>query len=319
MEDNSLKGVIIENVDGRKAILAKNIVDCTGNGDVIARSNTKYFISSELQPMTLSFFLGNVTPIGNISFENELTIPFGPEPGFLGTDLLCKYTSRRRDVYIDRDNLNKAYNEGVLPCFGGPWFGGMRKNYPWVNTTRIYGSAINANELTSAEIEARKNAHSIVEYYQSNCEGFEQCWIMNTAATIGIRETRRLDGLYIVTKADVLGIKAINDSIALGVWPIDVHPPKGQNGMHDMYVPLPYKIPYRCLLPKNTENLIIGGRCISADRDALGSLRVGATCGATGHAAGVAAALSVLNDCYLSALPYVEIQKELLNQQAIIE
>lgn len=127
VEDNKVKGVIVENVDGRKAIMAKIVVDCTGNGDVIARAGAEFNISSELQPMTLPFFLAEVEPQGNVDYEDELTIPFGPESGFLGKELLTEYTSRRRDVGIDREMLSNACEAGELPFFGGPWFGGLRK------------------------------------------------------------------------------------------------------------------------------------------------------------------------------------------------
>ena len=162
-----------------------------------------------------------VNPQGSVDYEDELTIPFGPDPGFLGKQLLTEYTSRRRDVGIDREMLSHACEVGELPFFGGPWFGGLRKNYPWVNTTRVYGSAVNANELTAAEMEARSDAHRIVNYYKKHCKGFENSWIMNTSATIGIRETRRLDGVYTMTKNDIVSNRKFEDSIALGVWPID--------------------------------------------------------------------------------------------------
>jgi hypothetical protein len=319
IEGGGLKGVIIENVDGRKAVLAKVVVDCTGNGDVFARAGESFFISPELQPMTLPFYLAEVNPPGKIPFEEELVVPFGPEPGFLKEPLLSEYTSRRRDIQIDRDKLKDAFSKGNLPYFGGPWFGGMKERFPWVNTTRVYGSAVNAAELTTAEIEGRKNAHEIVNFYKKECEGFEHSWLMKTASTIGIRETRRLDGVYTLTKEDIVTNHKFSDSIALGTWPIDVHPPKGQSGMHDMYVPLPYQIPYLALLPKKINNLIVAGRCVSSDREAMGTIRVGATCGAVGHAAGIAAALAVQSGKTPKDLNPKNIQRELLNQNGIIE
>ncbi len=317
--DGHLKGVIVENVDGRKAIMAKVMIDCTGNGDVFARAGEPFFLSGELQPMTLPFYLADVDKTGKIPFEEELVIPFGPEPSFLREPLLSEYTSRRRDVQVDNNKLKNAADKGTLPYFGGPWFGGLRKRYPWVNTTRVYGSAINAAELTAAEIEGRKNTHEIVEFYKKEFKGFEHSWLMKTASTIGIRETRRLDGMYTLTKEDIVSNSKFSDSIALGTWPIDVHPPKGQSGMHEMYVPLPYEIPFRALLPKNNDNLIVAGRCISTDREAMGTVRVGATCGATGHAAGIAGALSVKSGKSLKILQYKDIRQELINQDAIIE
>ncbi len=317
--DGCLKGIIVENVDGRKAILAKVIVDCTGNGDVFARAGEPFFISGELQPMTLPFYLAEVGKTGEIPFEEELIIPFGPEPGFLREPLLSEYTSRRRDVQVDKNKLKVAAGEGILPYFGGPWFGGLRKRYPWVNTSRVYGSAVNAAELTAAEIEGRKNTHEIVEFYKKEFKGFEHSWLMKTASTIGIRETRRLDGIYTLTKEDIVTNRKFSDSVALGSWPVDVHPPKGQSGMHEMYVPLPYQIPFRALLPKNNNNLIVAGRCISTDREAMGTVRVGATCGAIGHAAGIAGALAAKSGNTLMTLQYKDIKQELINQNAIIE
>lgn len=317
MEDNKIKGVIVENVDGRSAILARTVVDCTGNGDVIARSGAKYAISGELQPMTLPFFLAQVEPQGKIGYEEELLIPMGPEAGYLGDEMM-PYTTRRRDMEIDNELLDKAYRNGELPFFGGPWFGGLRVNYPWVNTSRVYGSAVDAEQLTESEIEGRRDVHRIVDFYKKNCKGFENCWIMTSAPTIGIRETRRLVGKYVMTREDITENREFDDTVALGVWPIDVHPPKGQNGAHNMFVPLPFQIPYRALVPSDVENLLVGGRCISTEREALGTIRVGATCGATGHAAGVAAALASRTGVTPADINVRELQDELVKQNAII-
>jgi hypothetical protein len=318
-DESRLKGVLIENVDGRKAVLAKAVVDCTGNGDVFARAGESFSISDELQPMTLPFYLADVEPAGDVPYDRESILPIGSEPGFVREPALSEYTSRRKDLAFDRDKLNQAAQRGELPFFGGPWFGGMRERYPWVNTTRVYGSAVCAEELTKAEMEARRNVHQIVDYYRRECKGFENSWIMRTASTIGIRETRRLNGVYTLTGKDLRECRKFSDSIALGVWPIDVHPPKGKSGMHEMYVPLPYQIPYASLLPQRIENLIVAGRCISVDREAMGSIRVGATCGAMGHAAGIAAALSAKSGSSLKTLNPKDIQQELFNQEGIFE
>lgn len=318
MDGDKVEGVIVENVDGRGAIFAKVVVDCTGNGDIMARSGAEFRISDELQPMTLPFFLAEVKPQGKVGYEEELLIPMGPEAGYLGEGMM-PYTTRRRDMEVDNRLLSDAYNSGELPFFGGPWFGGLRVNYPWVNTSRVYGSAVNAEQLTQAEIEGRRDVHHIVDFYKKNCRGFENSWIMSSAATIGIRETRRLVGEYVMTGKDITENRKFEDSVAMGVWPIDVHPPKGQNGAHNMYVPLPYQIPYRALLPLKIENLLVAGRCISTEREALGTIRVGATCGATGHAAGVAAAVAARNSISPRKVDVRELQKELIEQKAIIE
>ena len=317
-DGDCVRGVIVENVDGRKAIKAAVVVDCTGNGDVMARAGAAYRIAEQLQPMTMPFFLAQVEPQGSVGYEEELVIPMGPEAGYLGKEMM-PYTTRRRDMAVDNEVLDRAYERGELPFFGGPWFGGLRVNYPWVNTTRVYGSAVDAAELTSAEREGRRDAHAIVDFYRRNLPGFEKCWIMSSAATIGIRETRRLVGEYTLTGEDIVENRRFPDSIALGVWPIDVHPQKGENGAHDMFVPLPYQIPYRCLIPESVDGLLVAGRCISTDREAMGTIRVGATCGAIGHAAGIAAAMSVQKGCAPRKLDARDVQIELIHQNAITE
>jgi ribulose 1,5-bisphosphate synthetase/thiazole synthase len=319
VEDDVIKGVMIENVDGRSVVLAKCIVDCTGNGDVFARANEAHHVSNELQPMTLPFFLADFQKNCDLDYEDELIVPMGPEPGYLDEYLLKTYTSRRRDVDIDRSLLQKESKAGRLPTFGGPWFGGLRTNYPWVNTTRIYGSAINAEDLTAAEIQGRDNVHQIVNFYRNHCKGFEKAWVMKTAATMGIRETRRLDGVFTITGKDIHESTKFEDTVALGVWPIDVHPPKGHVGMHKMFVPLPYHIPYRTMLPKKVDNLLVAGRCISADREAMGSIRVGATCGAIGHAAGIAAAISSQTASAPRNISVPLLQQRIKNQQGLVD
>ncbi len=318
MEGSDVKGVLVENVDGRSAIYASVVVDCTGNGDVFARAGAAYNVSEQLQPMTLPIFIGDVNPVGEISYEDEVLIPIGPEPGVLREPELSDYASRRRDVTVDRKKIAAARANGELPTFGGPWFGGMKKHLAWVNTTRVYGSAINAAELTYAEMEARKDAHSIVNFYIDELGGFENAHIVQTSPTIGIRETRRLIGKSTLTGEDIRAQTVFEDAIALGAWPIDVHPSQGQSGVHAMYVPLPYQIPFGTLLPQNIGGLIVGGRCISLDREALGSARVGATCGATGHAAGIAAALAAQQQISIGDVVYAELKKELEKQSALL-
>src|SRR5690606_1606568 len=105
MEGDNLRGVIVENVDGRTVIMAKCVVDCSGNGDVFARANESFHLSNELQPMTLPFFLADFQKNCDLDYEDELVVPMGPEPGYLDEYLLKTYTSRRRDVDIDRDML----------------------------------------------------------------------------------------------------------------------------------------------------------------------------------------------------------------------
>jgi hypothetical protein len=319
VEDGSVVGVMIENVDGRTAIMGKVTVDCTGNGDMFVRSGAKWVKGNTLQPMTMPFRIGNVDLDPKLDHAAPALIPIGPDALFLRDPILSQFASRRPDVDCDRDAMRQARAEGKLPLFGGPWFGGLDKNIAWVNTTRILGDASIAAELTRAEIEGRRDSFTLFNYFRDNLPGFEKAQLLHTSTQIGVRETRRLVGGYTMTGADIQNNVSFADGIALGCWPIDVHPAKEDVGVHAMYVPLPYQIPYRALLPQGVGGLIAAGRCISVDRDALGSTRVGATCAATGQAAGVAAAIAAAAKVQPHEVDVPTLRARLVSQGAIVD
>lgn len=318
VEDNRVAGAIVENVDGRGAILANVTVDCTGNGDMIARSGAQWIKGHTLQPMTMPFRIGQLKLDPNLSHISIRQIPIGPEPTDLSGPLLAEWGSPRSDVKIDYEKMREARRKGELPPFGGPWFGGLYKDTVWVNSTRIIGDASVATDLTRAEIEGRRNSFQLLAYFKENIPGFENGRIVHTSPQIGIRETRRLVGEYTLSGEDVKQNRDFSDGIGLGCWPIDIHPTKDV-GLHSMYVPLPFKIPYRSLLPKNMDGLLAAGRCISVDREALASVRVGAQCAVTGQAAGTAAALASIHNTSPRALDVDQLRKELSNQKVILE
>lgn len=319
VEDGVVCGAYVENVDGRRAVLARATVDCTGDGDLIAGSGSDWETGETLQPMTMPFRIGNVELDPDIDHTEPARIPIGPDPLMLGEPLLSEATSRRPDVTCDRVAMREARERGELPVFGGPWFGGLEKDIAWVNTTRIVGDAAMAAELTRAEIEGRRDSHVIAAYFRKALPGFENSRLLHTSTQIGIRETRRLVGMYTMTGDDVRAGTVFDDAVAVGCWPIDVHPSDQDVGIHAMYVPLPYGIPYRSLVPVATDGLLAAGRCISVNRDALGSTRVGATCAATGEAAGVAAAIAANRDVRLRDLDTAELRRVLRDQGAIVD
>jgi hypothetical protein len=319
MDGPRIGGIFVENVDGRKAIIAKTTVDCTGNGDILARSGASWVKSESLQPMTMPFRVGDVNPDPTIDHSTPRMIPFGPAPGPLEEPLLSRYASRRPDVLVDTDAMRSARDRGELPTFGGPWFGGLEKHIVWVNTTRVYGDASDAAELTRAEIQGRKDIAQLLPYFRTHIPGFENARLLQTSTQIGVRETRRLNGQYTLTGDDVRNGSPFPDSIAIGCWPIDVHPSDGKAGVHAMHIPLPYAIPYRCLLPQEVDGLLVAGRCVSADRDALGSSRVGATCAAIGQAAGAAAALSARGRISPESVDVGRLRDVLSSQGAIVD
>jgi hypothetical protein len=318
VEGNRVIGVINESISGRQAILAKVTVDCSGNGDIAARAGATFDKHTSLQPMTLGFTLDNVATNPAVDHTAPRLIPLGPQPGTFTKEVLQEHTYGRYDITVDRATMEADHKKGLIPAFGGPWFGGMEKDCVWLNTVRVYGDATDVTQLTHAEIQARKDMRCLVHYLKSRYPAFEQARLNTTGSQIGVRETRRITGLATLTGDMIRNNVEVPDSIAVGGWPIDVHPEPGNIGGHCMFVPLPYGIPYGCLVPKKTKGLLVAGRCISADRDALGSLRVGATCTALGHAAGVAAALAADQSIEPAELQYRDIESALIGQNAII-
>lgn len=318
VENNTVTGCIIETREGRQAIRAKVTVDATGNGDVVARSGDDWRKGDTLQPMTLPMYISNVRTVPGIEAGEPARIRSGPEAGDLDQYGMDDAEAARQDVIIDRQPMRDAKARGELPVFGGPWFGGLEKDIVWVNSVRVIGDATNNRDLTHAEVQGRRDAFAIYDYLRENVEGFEESRLQQTAPTIGIRETRRLVGVTTLTGDEVRAAVQPDDSIALGAWPIDVHPIDGHAGSHVMYVPDPFGIPYSSLVPATTDGLLAAGRCISVDREALGTVRVGATCTATGHAAGAAAALSARAGVQPRDVDVAELQARLRAQGALL-
>ena len=317
LQGNRVTGVYLENVSGRQAIMARVVVDATGDGTLAVQAGAPWEKRSRLQPMTLAFRLGRYRPDPSFDLSRPALIPIGPEPGFVAGDILARYTSRR-PVAHDQAAMKEAQARGELPAYGGPWFGGLDDDILWVNSTRVYGDAADAASLTQAEMEGRRSVQALVAYFRRHFPGLENAALLSSGPQIGVRETRRIMGDYVLSGDDIRDCRRFDDAIALGCWPIDVHPAKGETGMHAMYAPLPYQIPYRCLLPRGIDGLLVTGRCISVTPEALGSTRVGATCAALGHAAGAAAALAAAQNTSPRRVDPPAVQALLRSQGAIL-
>lgn len=318
VDDGAVAGCLVETREGRMAIRASVTVDATGNGDVVARAGDDWLKGTTLQPLTMPMYISHVAPRADVDHLAPAHVRVGPAAADLDRQGLADSQAARGDVPVDVAAMQAARARGELPIFGGPWFGGLEKDVVWVNAVRIVGDATDNRDLTRAEVQGRSDAHALFEYLRTHVEGFEGGRLDRTSPTIGIRETRRLVGATTLTGAQIRSGEQPPDAIALGAWPIDVHPADGVVGAHTMFVPEPYGIPYRALVPATTDGLLAAGRCISVDREALGSVRVGATCTATGHAAGTAAALSALRGVRPRDLDVVALQDALRSQGAIV-
>lgn len=266
VSDRVFRGIVVENKSGRSAILARVSVDTTGDGDLLARSGAAFNKSDgELQPMTLVFMLGGAD-----------RWPEGLDP-----------ETRRR--------VAQEVEEGTFPVKKGvTLFALSRKGEYYANATRIAGDCTDARDLTRGEVEGRRQAMGIVKWLRKHAPGFENARILSTASQVGTRESRRMVGVYELTREDVLSYRHFEDDILSCHYYIDIHRPGKGNEAIQLEPGRNYGIPYRCLIPRDLDGLVVAGRCISATHEALGSARVMAIAMGMGHAAGTAAALSAL-------------------------
>ncbi len=290
VRENVLEGALIENKSGRAGILARATVDATGDGDMIWHSRAEFEKSSgSLQPMTLTFIMGGVK---------------------------CWPETKSDEM---RAAVKKALEEDAFPAPRRPaLFPMWREGEIYANATRIAGDCTDAWDLTRGEIEGRRQVMGLLKWLRENAPGYEDAYLISTGAQVGLRESRRLVGLYALTREDVLGYRDFSDNIARGAYAVDIHYPGRGGEMVYLEPGKSYGIPYRCLVPQELDGLLAGGRCMSATHDGLGSIRVMATCMATGHGAGVAAALSAKANLSLRSLEVAQLQDALRGQGAIL-
>jgi hypothetical protein len=294
MDGNRIRGILTESKSGREAILGKIVIDCTGDADVAFRAGVpceKGNAHGGMQPPTLMFCLAGVD-------TEKLRLSIANEPRTYLTDFIpADYFGQNKQFIVVglRELIAKARAERGLniPNERTIIITGLREGEAWLNMTRVAGvDGTDARSLTMGEIEARRQMADIITYLKSYVPGFEKSHFSKTAPFLGIRETRRIVGHYVMTQEDVLGCRHFDDAIAVASYPIDIHRP-GDEGCTLIWCGDCYDIPYRSLLPMKVDNLLVAGRCISTTHEAMGAIRVMATCMAMGEAAGRAAKMAV--------------------------
>lgn len=287
-----VRSVIAAGKEGLWEICAKVVIDTTGDGDVSYFAGADYERDGQMQTMSQHFRIGGLA-------------------GDRGWEAL-EHDCRRA--------MDEAYRAGRAPKYGGPWFIRIRAGEITANCTRLYGDGTKTEDLTRAEIAGREDMRAILEIFRQAVPDFRHSYVLASGVEIGVRETRRIVGDYQITGNDVLKGVDIPDPVALGSWPIDIHPADGRVGVHPHKEdpPHPYPIPLRALLVRNRANLLVAGRCLSATHQAHGSTRVSGTAMATGEAAGTLAAMAALRSCEARDVPYGELCAQLLRQGVLL-
>lgn len=291
MDGDTIKGVIIDSKKGREAILAKQVVDCTGDGDIAFRAGAPMKYGNENgipQPPTLMFSMRGVD-------SRKLRDAIADHPEKYDIDYIPNEFFRADDnctVVGFRNQIKQAREEGFkIPVERTIFMTGMAPDEWWVNMSRVSGvDATDPAQYTYGEMVAAEQNEEVVRYLKKFIPGFENAYVDRVAPFMGVRETRRIDGEYVLTEQDIFDCKRFDDAVAVSAYPVDQHHPVG--GDCSLYwCPDCYDIPYRCLVPKKVDNLLVAGRCVSMSHLALASARVMGPAMALGEAAGKAAAL----------------------------
>ncbi|MBQ8953121.1 MAG: FAD-dependent oxidoreductase [Clostridia bacterium] len=297
VEDGQVKGVVTESKSGRQAILAKVVVDATGDGDVAASAGVPYHKGREsdglMQPVTIMFKVAGVDYERAVfpgSFETTVDTPRG-ELQALARE---KLPFPAGHVLLYRSTL-----PGVVTC-------------NMTNSIDIDGT--DADSLTHGEQVCRSQLNAIVAFLREYVPGYENCFLISSASLLGVRETRHFKGLYTLTQEDILNRTLFEDWVVREArFNFDVHNLTGasldKTGVQK-YFPKDnyYSIPYRCLLPEGVDGLLLAGRNISGTHMAHSNYRVMPMCVAMGEAAGVAAALAALRGIDPKDVPAAAIQ-----------
>ncbi len=315
MEGNTIIGVVTESKSGRQAILAKRVIDATGDADIASFAGVPYVKEpkEEMMGATTSFGCSGVN-------VDEFFEYVKANPSTLG-DWAIETDGKEEDIFSTfiSEPFDKAREAGEMP-----------KDEPilgyWDALTDA-GEALNINvahslgidctdvwDLTKAEMEGRKKVMWAVEALKKYTPGFQKARLRSFNSTVGVRESRKIMGEYVLTEGDVKNQARFEDSI--GIFPefLDAY------GVVTMPTTGRYlQIPYRMILPQKIENLLVAGRCVSADKIAFAATRQMMCCCATGQGAGVAAAISVKDNVTCRNVSIQQVQKVLSKQEVRVK
>lgn len=322
VREKNIKSIFAKTRSGVYEIESKYYIDATGDGEIAYLSGNPMKIGREkdgkCQPMTMMFKVSNVDIKELVKYveENKDEFVIGKNiQSLLNTERVAisgffskiKEASQNGDFNINRDR--------VL------FFELNRRGEVAVNMSRVIDKiSIRDFDLSEATIEGRRQVIEIYNFLKKYIPGFKDAILVQSGDEIGVRESRRLVGEYELTEKDIVSKKIFKDTIALGSWPIDIHDPEGKElNLMEMKIGDYYGIPYRSLIPMETDNLIVTGRAISTTHEALASMRVSPICMALGQAAGIAAKMCFKDKNNFRELSYEELKVELLKSNQVIE
>ena len=329
MDGNRVRGVVIDGKSGRAAVLAKVVVDATGDADVCDAAGAPMLKGREgdgqmmgatlhahahgVEPAPLWEYIkshpedvprwAHLVPVGGGSIPPNIEIMRFACHGFQHSMQAAK---ARGELYFTRGEL------GIWPSVG--------RGRVELNVSRIDGvDGTDIKDMSMAQIDGRRQMVSVMNFLRREIPGFQSAYISQMAPEVQFRETRRIVGDYALSDHDVLHGTKFEDSVALASYPSEVHPP--ETGQRVWGIPTTYyQIPYRIFHPKGVENLIVGSsRALSSSQVAAGAMRQSPIPRAPGQAAGVAAALAAARGETPASVPAGEVRDVLKRQGAVVD
>jgi FAD-dependent oxidoreductase family protein len=297
LHDGRIGGIRLWNKGGESVVEGGAVVDASGDADLCAMAGVPY---EDIRSTPNLQSLSTIFRVANVDVDRAASLP--------KTELW----SRMREAAD-----SASYR---LPRLEGSWHRTPHAGVVTIHMTRVPNvDATDPVQLTRAEVEGRRQVQEYHRFLRDRVPGFERSVLVATSPAIGVRESRRVTGDYVLVRDDVLGARRFTDEIALCGAPIEDH--LAGTDTRWTYVPHGgvYGIPYRCLLPRGVEGMLVAGRCFSASHDAHASARSMATCMAMGQAAGTAAALAVAAGITPRSLDATVLRERLAEDGALLE
>lgn len=339
MDGNTVTGVVIESLHDYIEIHAGVTIDTTGDGEIAAAAGAQYEKGSpedgRHQPLSLYFAIGGVNLQKTLDYMRDHPDEFGRD--YVEKSLQLRSENKPFTMMPFKEQVREALKKGEYPLPYGiktidpdaimyvvrTMFrnGKFRYDFTYHNMDMAYNiDGTDRVELSKATLAMRELANKMAIFYRNYVPGYEDSYLAYTAQSVGVRDTRRIVGDYTLTDDDVLQGRTFEDGIGRYGSVMDVHDKSGKKSVSLVAVGGSgwFHIPFRSLLPKGINNLLVAGRCISAEYNALGSVRSQAASMVTGQAVGTAAALSVKGNGTPRDLPIAKLQSVLSSQDQII-
>jgi hypothetical protein len=304
-EGGRMTAAIIEDKTGRRAIKAKLFLDATGDGDVAHRMGLETYRREHVQPPTTCCVLRGLNAIKKAH----------PEFNIHKVIFDKKYPQAIRDGY--------AWSAAVPGDCGCPPDAPVpgSDDLLMLAGTRVHGAdCSDADQLTRAEMEGRRQVNAICELLQEHFLGGKGVPLVALPAKIGIRESRHVRALHQLTVDEVLTGKRFPDAVANGTYPVDVHSASGAGiKIRELNKDVEfYQVPYTSLVPRAAKNVLVAGRSLDADEQAFGGVRVMVNCNQTGEAAGTAAWLALDSSADVAAVDMTRLRATLKKHGAAV-